>query len=266
MIVKHSTDETPKPTPVSLRLARVVSIGNGTVDVCPIGSSVVLHDIPVTSAGNIQEGDVINIQMIDNRRFAFATQSASYADTEVTKSVTIQNGDVIIGGTGGGSSTVLAHLISDLSVHTGTIAQSQAPWAVPQSTTISAGSGLTGGGTLAGNLSFAVATATGTGLVISSNVLRLSDAIAGSGLSYSSGVISVNQAFAFSWTAAHAFGAGLTATTGTFTSGLNVGSATGAANGRIASIGSNSGTASDYIGAQFDYTQSVGSPLITAYA
>lgn len=147
------------------------------------------------------------------------------------------------------------------------------------SNTITAGAGLTGGGQLGSAMTINVGV--GDGIAADADLVRVLRATtsgltfsggglavgAGNGISVLTSTVAVNQAFAFSWTAAHAFGAGLTATTGTFTSGLNVGTATGATSGgRIASIGSNSGTASDYIGAQFDYTQSAGGTSITAYA
>lgn len=279
MIVKHSSDETPKPMPVGLRLARVISIGNGTVDVCPIGSSVVLHDIPVTSATTMQVGDVINLQMIDNKRFAFAQQNVTTAEQSVTQNVTIatvnqtgSGGSGTVGvltagsGLGGGgnmSSNVSLYVNAGDGISVSSDLVSVDSTVVRTSRTISAGSGLTGGGTLESNRSLSILLATTSGLNTTSGLA----VGAGDGISVGNNAVAVNQAFAFSWTAAHAFGAGLTATTGTFTSGLNVGSATGAANGRIASIGSNSGTASDYIGAQFNYTQSaVGATPITAYA
>lgn len=49
---------------------------------------------------------------------------------------------------------------------------------------------------------------------------------AGAGISVLTSSVAVNQAFAFSWTASHAFGAGLTATTGSFSSTLSVTGAT----------------------------------------
>jgi hypothetical protein len=223
MIVKHSTDETPKPTPVSLRLARVVSIGNGTVDVCPVGSSVVLHDIPVTSATTMQVGDVINLQMIDNKRFAFAQQNVTAADQSVTQNITVatvnQTGSggsgttgiltagLGLGGGGSMSSNISLYVNAGSGISVSSDFVSVDSTVVRTSRSILAGSGLSGGGdfdadrTLSISLAaqsglnttsgLAISTAAGTGLEISNNVLQLNSNVAGNGLAFSSGVIGV---------------------------------------------------------------------------
>lgn len=182
MITKHSADGTSvKPFQIGLRLARVVSIGNGTVDVCPIGSSVVLHDIPVTSATTMTVGDVINLQVMDNKRFAFASQNADASSSIVTNNVTIQNGDINIAGEGG----------SGLGTITG----------------VSGGYGLTGSGNSgavvldvgAGNgisvdtNSVSVNVLSNGGISVGANGVYLASSIAGDGLNITSGVLDVDS-------------------------------------------------------------------------
>lgn len=246
MIIKHSTDETPRQTQIGLRIARVVSIGKGTVDVCPVGSSVVLHDIPVTSATNMVAGDIINLQIIDNRRFAFASQNADASSSIVTNNVTIQNGDINIAGEGGSglgtitgvsggygltgsgnsgavvldvgagngisvdTNSVSVNALSNGGISVGAngvyLASSIAgdglnitsgvldvdSTVVRTTRTISAGNGLTGGGSLAANLSFAVQPATGSAIVVDSTGVFLNSSLAGNGLSMTSQVLDVN--------------------------------------------------------------------------
>lgn len=151
MIIKHSSDETPKPNPVSLRLARVVSIGNGTVDVCPIGSSVVLHDIPVTSSTSMQAGDVINLQMIDNRRFAFAQQNVVETPQATESTITISTESS--GGGGGAVGTLtsgsgISQSPSGSASFSGNINLSLDSTVARNTWPVNAGNGLTGGGNL----------------------------------------------------------------------------------------------------------------------
>lgn len=191
MIVKHSADETPKPMPVGLRLARVISIGNGTVDVCPIGSSVVLHDIPVTSATTMEVGNVVNLQMMDNKRFAFASQNAVVSGESVAGNVTIQNGDVIIAGEGGTGTGTITGVSAGTGLigggNAGIVTLSIGPSVATSSWAVNAGSGLTGGGNLSSS---------GITLSVGSDVVRTSRAIsAGDGLS-GGGDLSANRTLA----------------------------------------------------------------------
>lgn len=259
MIVKHSADETPKPMPVGLRLARVISIGNGTVDVCPIGSSVVLHDIPVTSATTMEVGDVVNLQMMDNKRFAFASQNAVVSGESVAGNVTIQNGDVIIAGEGGtgtgtitgvtagngltgggtsGSVSINAVAGDGIVVSSDSIAVSSD--VVRTSRSITAGNGLTGGGNLSADQTLSIALAATSGLNTTSG-LAIGQ---GNGISVGASSVAVNQAYGFTWTSAHAFNSGFTAAASTFT-GLLTGTS-GAFSGAI-NVGTASGTGAGYL-------------------
>jgi hypothetical protein len=186
MIVKQSADDlNPRQTPVSLRLARVISIGNGTVDVSPVGSSVVLHDIPVTSSSAMLVGDVVNLQMIDNRRFAFAPQSATdYEASTMSQSITLAT--VVTGESTGGGATYTAGFGIDIAGSEISVDS----FIARSATLISAGTGLTGGGSLAANRT-----------------------------------LSINTGSTLNWTALQNFNAGLTAATGSF----GVLSATGSA-------------------------------------
>lgn len=214
MITKHSADDNNvKPIQVGLRLARVVSVGNGTVDVCPIGSSVVLHDIPVTSATTMSPGDVINLQMIDNRRFAFAQQNAAAEPASTTSNVTIQNGDVIIAGEGGAGVGTITGVTGTNGITGGGTSgsvQLQVDSTVARTWwMINAGSGLAGGGGLSSN-GVTLSVGQGDGIVVSADSIAVNLATAsglnttsglaittsgsGTGLSLASNVLGVNVA------------------------------------------------------------------------
>lgn len=229
MINKHSTNREGVQIPSTVRVAKVVSSGNGTVDVSPIGSSVVLHDIPVSGSSNLQAGDIVYLQMIDNKRMAFAEYTPPSQETTV---IYTSSGSTFAASPSSGAMEV--HSMSG-PFHTGEIVPLQATWAALKSTTAVAGSGLTGGGTLGSSFTFGVATATGTGLAISGNVLRVNlsgtsglnttSGLAvgqGNGISIGTSSVAVDQAYPFVWSSAH-----------TFSGGINVGSATGAAAGEV---------------------------------
>ena len=232
MITKHSADRANvKPFQIGLRLARVISIGNGTVDACPIGSSVVLHDIPVTSATTMEVGDVVNLQMMDNKRFAFASQNAVVSGESTSAgNITIQNGDIIIAGEGGagagtitgitagngltgggtaGAVTLNAGQGDGIVVDGNSIAVSSD--VVRTSRSISTASGLTGGGDLSANRTLSINLAELSGLTIASGLairpatggsaisvnssgVFLASSLAGNGLSMTSQVLNVGAA------------------------------------------------------------------------
>lgn len=264
MITKHSADDaSAKPLQIGLRLARVVSIGNGTVDVCPIGSSVVLHDIPVTSATTMSVGDVINLQVMDNKRFAFASQNAVSVNESSISNVTIQNGDVIIAGEGGAGAGTITGVIAGNGLTGGGTSGSVSINAVAgdgivvsadsiavssdvvrTSRSIASGNGLTGGGNLGADLTLSVALAATSGLNTTSG-LAVGQ---GNGISVGTSTVAVNQAYGFTWTSAHAFNSGFTAAASTFTGlltgtsskftgSINVGTATGSTDGYIYTSG-----------------------------
>ena len=274
MIVKHSADETSKPMPVGLRLARVISIGNGTVDVCPIGSSVVLHDIPVTSATTMEVGDVVNLQMMDNKRFAFASQNAVVSGESTSAgNITIQNGDTFISEEGGSGSGTITSVIGGLGL-TGYGAAGAVTLNVGQgdgivvsgdsiavsadvvrtSRSVFTGSGLTGGGNLSADRTLSINLAAASGLNTTSG-LAVGQ---GNGISVGTSSVAVNQAYGFVWTSTHRFSVG-----------LNVGNITGAAFGNLNVSGnvnikaSDSGYDLNVNGATYSSSQIVSPQIIT---
>jgi len=238
MITKHSADDaSAKPLQIGLRLARVVSIGNGTVDVCPIGSSVVLHDIPVTSATTMSVGDVINLQVMDNKRFAFASQNTTVLTGSAVNNVTIQNGDVIIAGEGGAGTVLGVEAGEGLTSSTlnGVVTLAVGSSVVRTSRSVFTGSGLTGGGNLSADRTLSVALAATSGLNTTGGLLAVGQ---GNGISVGTSSVAVNQAYAFTWTSAHAFDSGFTAAASTFTGLLTGTSSTFSGN---VSVGTTSG-------------------------
>lgn len=271
MINKHSTNRSEKSIPASVRIARVISTGNGTVDVSPIGSSVVLHDIPVSGSPSLQNGDTVYVQMIDNKRMAFP----EYTEQSRGETV-IYSSSVVNAGSGGGGGTMEAHAMSG-GFHFGEITTSQATWAALKSTVITAGAGLSGGGTLASSFTISVGAGNGiavadsgvsvkrkttSGLDLDANGLAVgagngievfaeSVAVkrattsglsldanglavgAGNGISVLTNSVAVNQDYAFVWTGVHRF-----------TNGLNVGTYTTASGGN-AFISGNLGVGKD---------------------
>ena len=88
--------------------------------------------------------------------------------------------------TGGGA--MIAHSLNG-PYHTGTLDASQAPWAVATTRTLTAGSGLTGGGDLSADRSFTVGA--GYGITVNADDVALASSTAGAGLTYTTGVLAV---------------------------------------------------------------------------
>ncbi len=90
--------------------------------------------------------------------------------------------------TSGGSGAMIAHALNG-PYHTGTLDASQAPWALTSTRILTAGAGLTGGGDLSADRSFAVGA--GLGITVNADDVALASSVAGDGLTYSSGVLAV---------------------------------------------------------------------------
>ena len=135
------------------------------------------------------------------------------------------------------AAALTAHRLNDTTYHLGQLDPSQATWALTTSAgdaryitsarQVIAGAGLTGGGTLAGDVTIDVNP--GAGLAVSADAVILASTVAGAGLTYSTGVLAVGagdgisvaaDAVALASTVA---GNGLTYTTGV----INVGAGAG---------------------------------------
>jgi hypothetical protein len=103
---------------------------------------------------------------------------------------------------GSAAAALTAHRLNDTTVHIGQLDPSQATWALTTSAgdlryalatrQIIAGSGLTGGGTLAGDVTLNVGA--GAGITVAADTVALASTVAGDGLTYNTGVINVGVA------------------------------------------------------------------------
>jgi hypothetical protein len=82
-------DALPDRHEATTRLARVVSVGNGTVDVAPIGSSVVFHDIQLTGDAAPAVGDIVTIQTVRGVKTALVR---SYTSGSAGSGTTVVSG------------------------------------------------------------------------------------------------------------------------------------------------------------------------------
>ena len=98
-------------------------------------------DLPAGSTGEIA---VINSGRLASARYTTATGGSSVVRSAATS------------GASGGSGTLAAHGLSDSTYHIGLLSTSQAPQFALKTLTMTAGAGLTGGGTLNADFSFAV--------------------------------------------------------------------------------------------------------------
>ena len=102
------------------------------------------------------------------------------------------------GATGGPGVGIATHALNG-PYHTGTLAQSQAPWALSQAAAdarylmatrqVIAGAGLTGGGVL--TLDVQLDVGAGPGIAVAADTVALASTVAGSGLTFSTGVLAV---------------------------------------------------------------------------